>query len=310
MALNIVRGVKKPPRIVIYADPKVGKSTFASEAPKPVFVPMADAGIDNLPVDALPISRSWAEALANIKQVANEKHDYQTLVVDTLVGLTDLAADAVCAEKFKGDYGPNGFQAFANGWSATSEEMRQLIPLFDKCTERGMIVLLTAHTGVLTVKNPVDANYSKFCPALDRRIWSRFAAWADIILRADFEYSVVNVDKKSNKGRVIGTTTRILRCSGTPAEDVGCRAGYELPDTLPLSWQALAEALGRDVQTLPELERRWHLFSAEQQRKAMAWLGVKKLADAPVGKIRQLLNRARAIEIEQSDSKKEVANAS
>ncbi|MFA4944862.1 MAG: ATP-binding protein [Lentisphaeria bacterium] len=303
MALNIVKGVRKPPRIVIYGEPKVGKSTFAANTPKPVFVPMADAGIDNLPVDALPVAKSWAEALANIKQVATEKHDYQTMVVDTLGGLTDLAADFVCKAKFKGDFGPNGFLAFAQGWSATSEEMRQLIPLFDQCTERGMSVLLTAHTGVTTVRNPVDADYSKFCPALDRRVWARFAAWADIILRADFEYSVVDVNKKSNKGRVIGTTTRILRCSGTPAEDAGCRAGYELPDSLPLSWDALAEALGRDGETLPEVQKRWGLFTAEQQRKAMAWLGVKDMKEAPVGKMRQLLNRLRTIETGKNEKK-------
>ena len=34
-----------PPRVLIYSDPGVGKSSFAATAPKPVFIPLED-GLD------------------------------------------------------------------------------------------------------------------------------------------------------------------------------------------------------------------------------------------------------------------------
>lgn len=307
MALTeAVRGKKRPPRVVVYGPPKLGKSTLASETPNPWFIPTSDAGIDNLPVRGCPVVRSWEEVLKYVEEVLKEKHAYQTLVMDTLGGVTELAAMHICRTMFGGDFGEKGFLSYGKGWIATSEEMKKLLALLDQCVDRGMMVFLTAHTGVQTVKNPIDGDYSKFCPDLDRKIWGRIAAWSDVILRADYEYSVIITDKKAKKGRAEGTTTRVLRCVGTAAEDAGCRAGYELPDILPMSWEALAAALGQDAQTLPEVKAKWGLFDKAQQAKAMAWIGVTDLEDAPVGKLRQLLNRLRAIEAEQEAKKEDV----
>jgi hypothetical protein len=160
-----------------------------------------------------------------------------------------------------------------------------------------MTIVLLAHTGVQNVKNPVDGDYTKFCPDLDRKVWARVAAWLDIILRADYEYSVVDKNRSTNRGRVVGTSTRVLRCCGSAAEDAGTRTGYELPETLPLSWAAIREALGKDDTTLPAVKAKWHLFTPDQQRKAMAWLKVVKLEDAPVAKLRHLLNTLKSIEM-------------
>ncbi|KAF0156246.1 MAG: Uncharacterized protein FD189_1051 [Elusimicrobia bacterium] len=304
-----VRGKRRPPRVVVYGPPKIGKTTLAADTPDPWFIPTADGGIDNLPVRGCPVVRSWEEVLKYAGEVVKEKHEHKTVVVDTLGGAVELAAHYICRTMFNNDFGEKGFLSYGKGWIATSEEIKKLLALLDQCVDRGMMVFVTAHTGVQTVKNPIDGDYSKFCPDLDRKVWGRIAAWTDVILRADFEYSMIITDKKNKRGRVEGTTTRVLRCVGTSAEDAGCRAGYELPDTLPMSWEALSEALGRDVQTLPEVKAKWGLFDKAQQAKAMAWLGIAKLEDAPVGKLRQLLNRLRAIETER-EAKKEAVNES
>ena len=42
-----------PPRVLIYSDPGVGKSSFAATAPKPVFIPLED-GLDQISCTKFP----------------------------------------------------------------------------------------------------------------------------------------------------------------------------------------------------------------------------------------------------------------
>lgn len=292
MPLVVNRGGHfRPPRIVVYGPPKLGKSSFGAESEAPVFVTTED-GVDNIPVDQTPVAKTWDEFVANIKSVAVDKHSFKTLVVDTLNGAAQLAAQHVCDKLFKGDWGPRGFASFGQGWSATSEEMRVILDPLDACRQRGMWVLMLAHTGIQSVKNPVEGDFSKYAPDLDRKIWSRFYGWADIILRGDFEYTVLESQK-----RAAGTSTRVLRASGSAAEDAGCRVGYELPATLPLSWPAFVEALGQVSPVISGIKERWPGLSADERTAALKWLGIASvdaLSKAPSQKLSSLLNRMKA----------------
>jgi hypothetical protein len=314
--LSVLKGVisgkvKKPARITLYGPPKIGKSTFASEAPNPIFVQTQDAGIDNISVDKFAIARSWEDILANIEEVLNGKHEYKTLVLDTLNGTATLASQFVCNTVFGGDWGPKGYAAYGQGITRTVIEIGKLVNLLDLCHDKGMGVIILAHTGLHAVKNPVEGDFQKYAPDVDRKIWGRLFGWPDVIMRADFLYTVIKSDNPKAKGRAIGTSTRVLHCSGTAAEDAGTRAGFELPETLPLSWQAFSDALGNDTATLTEVLELWPLLTPDQQQKSMAWLGVKKLEDAYVSKLRELLNRLRQIKADTQpvENEKEAANA-
>jgi len=293
-------GAFKPPRVCLYGSPKIGKSTFGSEAESPIFVTTED-GVANIAVDQTPVSKTWDEFLANIRSVATEKHPYKTLVIDTLNGAAQLAAQHVCRKLFKEDWGPKGFASFGQGWSATSEEMRAIIDPLDACRERGMWVLMLAHTGLQSVKNPLEGDFSKYTPDVDRKIWARFHGWADIILRADYEYTVLRND--NGKAKAVGTSTRVLRAAGSAAEDAGCRVGYDLPPTLPLEWHAFVAALGQTSPLIQGIKERLPLLADKEAADVLKWLGITSfdaLAKAPSQKLASILNRLKS---------KEVANA-
>ena len=291
MPLTVHRGgAFRPPRTILYGAPKVGKSTFGSEAEYPVFVTTED-GVAGIAVDQTSPAKTWEEFMSNVKAVAVEKHAYKTLVIDTLNGAAQLAAQHVCRKLFRDDWGPKGFASFGQGWSATSEEMRALIDPLDACRERGMWVLMLAHTGLLAVKNPLEGDFTKYAPDVDRKIWARFHGWADVILRADYEYAVINSD--GGKGKARGSNTRVLRCTGSAAEDAGTRVGYTLPETLPLSWHAFVEALGQVSPVVDGIRQRWSLLSDTEQAAALKWLGIAATADlskAPSQKLSSCLN--------------------
>jgi hypothetical protein len=303
MLNGVSRGQRSEPRLVLYGPAKIGKTTFASQFPAPIIVCTED-GAEGLSVDRFPKATTWQQVVDNLTTVGQGEHDYETVVLDTLNGAAELAAQHVCATLFGGDWGPKGFASFGQGNGATSEEMRRLLPILDACRDRSMNVVLLAHTGLQSAKDPVQGDYQKYAPDMDRRIWGRFAKWADMIGRAEYEYVVLKADRPG-AGRVKGTSTRIVHWSGSAAEDAGTRAGFEMPDTTLLSYEAFAAALGLGTSTLEEVKALWHLLDKEQAAKAMAWLGAKTLDGADTQKLKELLNRLRALAGEQTEGKEE-----
>ena len=133
MALKgVVRGEKRPPRVLLYGPCGIGKSTFGNDADAPIFVTTED-GVDNLPVDQFPQAKNYEALLQNVSEVASGDHEYKTIVIDTLNGAAELCAQEICNSQFGGAWvskkGKEGFNAFAQGWQSVSEEMRTMMVL-------------------------------------------------------------------------------------------------------------------------------------------------------------------------------------
>ncbi len=79
-----------------YGTSGVGKTTFAANMPSPVFIQTED-GAGNLTLQAFPIAKSYDDVMSAITALC-EKHEYQTVVIDSLDHLEPLIWKKVCED--------------------------------------------------------------------------------------------------------------------------------------------------------------------------------------------------------------------
>lgn len=234
---RILRGKKEAPlRLCVYGVPGVGKSTFASRSPSPLFL-CAEEGAEQIDVAKLPRPDSWEESLGIVRQLSVEPHDYKTFVIDTLDALEALAIAYVCGRGGKEtladfDWG-KGPQALCEQWRILFKGLESLR------NGRGMNVILLAHAHVKATNDPQLGRYDRYTPKLDERSWNFTNEWCDFVGFAQFETAVY--EKKGERTRGIVTGARVLRTvRGTGYE---AKNRFSLPPTLPLDWDTFQRAV-------------------------------------------------------------------
>src|SRR6266446_3846340 len=87
---SVITGKKVRPLLtVLYGPPGVGKTTWASKAPNPIFIP-TERGVDQVGATQFPIPKTFNQFYSIIRTIANKNHKYQTLVIDTANNLKTL----------------------------------------------------------------------------------------------------------------------------------------------------------------------------------------------------------------------------
>ena len=244
MALkNVVTGKQPaPPRIMIVGGEGIGKSTFAANAPKPLFIQTED-GLSQIDCARLPLVGSFDELIKQLKDVRDEDHDYQTLCIDSLDWAERLVWDRVCA-----DYGVKCIEkadgGYGKGYTHALTYWRQIISLLNDIRDRrAMAIILISHAKIERFEDPENASYDRYTPRLHKAANSLICEWVDAVL---FATRRMRVDSTTGKAAPVGADggERILRTNGSPA--CVAKNRYGLPSELPLSWSAFIECLGNN----------------------------------------------------------------
>ena len=225
------------PRVMVYGVEGIGKSTFAASAPKPVFI-LTEDGLGSLKADHFPIATSFNDVIEAIGTLYSEKHNFQTVVIDSLDWL-----EAIISKEIDRKYDSKDL-AYGKGSIIASDRWREILEGLNALrNDRGMAVILLAHTTIKRFDSPEVEPYDRYQPKLQERSNAVIREWADAVLFANYKTIVkkddVGFNKTSNRG--ISNGERMLFCNERPAYMAKNR--YGLPDSIGLSWNEFAEAI-------------------------------------------------------------------
>ena len=225
------------PRIMLYGVEGIGKTTFASAAPDPIFICTED-GLGGLQVDHFPLATKAGEVLDAIGTLITEDHDFKTVVLDSVDWLDNMIwADVESTHEAKD-------LAYGKGAMIVADRWREVLAGLNKLrNDKGMVVILLAHCQIKRFDSPEVEPYDRYQPKLQERSNAILREWVDAVLFANYKTIVrkddVGFNKTNNRG--ISTGERLLYTSEKPAYMAKNR--YGLPDSLPMSWEAFTQAL-------------------------------------------------------------------
>ena len=244
---QIQRGrISKPPRILVHGTEGVGKSTFASQAPRPIFVQCED-GLDEIDCEKFPLATTYDDVVAALMELRTGEHEYETIVIDSVDWLERLIWDKLCAQ-----YGVNSIEkvdgGYAKGYTHALTCWREIIDHLNVLRNvRGMVILMIAHSKVERFEDPESSPYDRYSPRLHKHAAALVSEWADAVLFATRKIRTQSEDTGFNRKRTIAHAIgkdggdRVLRCVGGPS--CVAKNRYGIIEELPLSWPAFITAL-------------------------------------------------------------------
>ncbi len=247
--MKIISGkIIKPQKVVIYGPEGIGKSTFAAQFPKPLFID-TEGSTSHLEVDRLPRPTSWQMLKQYIKDLKGDTMGYHTLVIDTADWAERLCEEAVCQSN--GKVGIEDF-GYGKGYTYVKEEFGRLLDSLSDLIDAGMNVVLTAHSIIRKFELPEETGaYDRYELKLGQKAGNQCAAlakeWADMVLFVNYKEIVITT--KDNKKKVSGGK-RVMYTAHNPCWDAKNRHG--LAEELPFDYQGIAHCIPVMNQVTPQ----------------------------------------------------------
>lgn len=247
--MKIISGkIIKPQKVVIYGPEGIGKSTFAAQFPKPLFID-TEGSTSHLEVDRLPRPTSWQMLKQYIKDLKGDTMGYHTLVIDTADWAERLCEEAICQSN--GKIGIEDF-GYGKGYTYVKEEFGRLLDSLSDLIDAGMNVVLTAHSIIRKFELPEETGaYDRYELKLGQKAGNQCAAlakeWADMVLFVNYKEIVITT--KDNKKKVSGGK-RVMYTAHNPCWDAKNRHG--LAEELPFDYQEITNCIPVMNQVTPQ----------------------------------------------------------
>ena len=252
--MQIIRGkIPCAKKVLIYGPEGIGKSTFASRFPEPVFID-TEGSTKDMDVARFEKASSWTMLLDQVRYVKMNPSVCRTLVIDTADWAEQMCVADLCAR-----YGKKGVEDFGygNGYVYAKEEFGRFLNVLEEVVDAGVNVVLTAHAQMRKFEQPDElGSYDRWELKLGKKTSSQTAPlakeWADMVLFANYKTWSVAVDDKGKKRKAQGGA-RVMYTSHHPCWDAKNR--YGLPEEMPFEYESIRSIIEGGNQTAAKREQ-------------------------------------------------------
>lgn len=240
----------QPPRLLVYGPPGIGKTSLAAEFPDVAFVRVEDGIPGGVDVQAFPVASTFNDVIEALGVLYTEEHDRKTVVVDSITEMQKLVFAETCE---RGDEHGNrkasieGF-GYGKGYVLAKRVMDEFLHAINVLRrEKGMTIVLIAHSTVTRFDDPESESYDQWSIDLHKQLVGMVEREMDAILLLKTPVDVRTEDKGLKGSRAIASAKRIRKMytEGTPAMIAKNRYGLppEMRFDLGAGYAALAPYL-------------------------------------------------------------------
>jgi hypothetical protein len=215
-------------KFMFLGEAKVGKSTIASRFPGIVFL-STEPGLGSLEVYQAPID-SWDMFISVVAEIAQGKHAYKTVAIDTLDNLYLLCVKAICKRLKVKDPADTGH---GKGWGMINAEFNDMLTNLSRLPY-GHVWITHAKQREYTCPQS-GKKYDKIVPTLSPGVYNTILGIADVIGYCYMEEAG-------------GKQKHMTRYRSNKFCTAGDRTGY-LPDVLETNYYKLEAALKQGLAT-------------------------------------------------------------
>ena len=203
------------PMVTLYGQAGVGKTSLAAEFPRPILINIeggVPAGVDIATTPGPPV-RDFNEILAWLDLLADDEHDYKTLIIDSL----DTLEKRVIHPHVKKKHGYDSIdQTFGAAYTRSSEEFEKVLERLETLRiHKRMFVVLTAAAIKESFDDLVNNSYHRFNLGLQRQLQSKIFHQSDFLFFMKPDVYMVK-SETTKKERPASSSRRILCTSIMP----------------------------------------------------------------------------------------------
>lgn len=220
--MKITTGKKKTPqKVVIYGPEGIGKTTFASKFPNPLFIDTEDGSghVDVMRFEEMP--KSWDLLMQQVEYVLQNGDSCKTIVIDTADWSETLCKEKLCSKNKWSSIAEPGYGA---GYVELEKEFGKLLNLCTQINKKGHHVVIIAHSQMRKFEQPDQTgSYDRYELKLEKKTAALLKEWADALIFLNYQTFITNKNK-SGSGKATGGK-RVMYLNHLPVLDAKNRWG-------------------------------------------------------------------------------------
>lgn len=231
--MQILKGRQGGPRRILFHGTNfIGKTTFASQAFGGCLLANLEDDRD-VEMDKSPPLRTWDEWQAFWSYCDQTKDfPYKWIALDTIDAMQRIIEKKICADK--------GVESMADDKFSYGKGNKFVEAMWDRVkfqldwlhTERGIGIILLAHSEAVKITPPDSPSYERWEPSVCEFARDLLCDWCQEVFFGSFRTYVAEEDAGFNRTRNIakGGTERIIRT--TPTAGVRAKNRLGMPDVM------------------------------------------------------------------------------